>query len=174
LLETEADAYDNIVAEPPYHFHEEGEIVGERRDIQRIRERYLPPPDEHAPVVFVKSPKGSGKTQWLESVVKLCKNNGESVLLIGHRQSLIQALAERLKLHPYISHFHSSERGEDKTVIHPELPRDHYAVCVDSLHVRLNPEVHKYDVVLVDEVEQGFRHLTSAALHDLRPHEHVA
>src|SRR5262249_808501 len=52
-------------------------------------------------VTFVRSPKGSGKTEWLKNVVQCCKDQGKSVLLVGHRRTLLNSMAERLGLTCY-------------------------------------------------------------------------
>ncbi len=118
--------------------------------------------------LLVKSPKGTGKTQWLESIVKRCRKKGQTILLIGHRQSLIQAVAARLNLTSYIS-FHEYSKGDfvyQKTEYNK--PTYYYAICADSLSTQLDPKVNKYDVVLIDEVEQVFSHLTSNTLKNRR------
>ena len=40
----------------------------------------------------------------------------------------------------------------------------HYAICFDSVPQRLDPQIHKFDVLIVDECEQVIRHLVSATL----------
>jgi hypothetical protein len=47
-------------------------------------------------------------------------------------------------------------------------PSKHYAICVDSLPRLLTPCEHKYDIVIIDEVEQVFSHLTSDTVKDKR------
>lgn len=106
-------------------------------------------------VTFVRSPKGTGKTEWLEQLVAQCKAEGLSVLLIGHRQALLQSLAHRLGLHCYLDKI---DEYED-----PDLVKRYYAVCLDSLP-KLNPQRHKFDVVLIDESEQVYSHITSSTL----------
>lgn len=106
-------------------------------------------------VTFVRSPKGTGKTEWLEQLVRRCQAQGLSVLLIGHRQALLQSLAHRLGLHCYLDKI---DEYED-----PDLVKRYYAVCLDSLP-RLNPLRHKFDVVVIDESEQVYSHITSSTL----------
>jgi hypothetical protein len=58
-----------------------------------------PAPSELQPgVTFIKSPKGTGKTESLKKLI----GGPESVLLIGHRRALITQSCERLDLHCYL------------------------------------------------------------------------
>jgi len=116
-------------------------------------------------VTLVKSPKGSGKTEWLRSLVQSHRSNGAKVLLIGHRRALINATAARIGLTSYLG---SSFDPND-----PSNPRvgkdavDHYAICVDSLP-NLDPRTNRYEIVLIDEVEQVLAHLLSGTLRENR------
>lgn len=113
-------------------------------------------PDLADGVNCVRSPKGTGKTQWLEDVVPRYKAEGKSVLLIVHRQALAESLADRLKMHCYLKKL---EYFEDRT----EKLR-YCVVCLDSMGHFLNTERNKYDVVLIDESEQVFSHVLSSTL----------
>lgn len=93
-----------------------------------------------AKVLFVKSPKGTGKTQWLESYLKSLSASWR-ILQLGHRRSLERMLARLLGLDCYLD---------------VRTPTDRYAVSMDSLDFIL--EHHHYDVLVIDEVEQVFRH----------------
>lgn len=138
------------------------------KDIIRLNHQYLPELDTVTPITLVKSPKGTGKTQWLESIVKKCEKNYLSVLLIGHRQSLIQSVARRLGLTSYIYELPSTPGDPDSGQIRKTQPTRYYAICADSLSTLLNTYDNKYDVVLIDEVEQVFSHLTSNTVKDRR------
>jgi len=87
----------------------------------QVNRRYLARsiPDS-AKLVTLKSPKGTGKTQFLESVVSDAIATGQWVLVIGHRQ-LLSALCHRFSI-PYRSQVvrHCAVLG--------------YGLCVDSLH----------------------------------------
>ena len=107
-------------------------------------------------ITFLRSPKGTGKTKWLENVVTLCRNEGKSVLLIGHRQTLLRTLADRLSLTCYFR-FDVQRQRNNK-------PTDYYAICLDSMGKLLKPSDHRYDVVIVDEAEQVISHLTGGTL----------
>jgi len=136
--------------------------------IIKLNERYLPEHETDIPLVFVKSPKGSGKTQWLESIVKKLKENNVSILLIGHRRSLITSVSKRLQLTPYINYTSVDRNGNQIDKITPNIPSNHYAISIDSLSIQLDPKTHKYDYVLIDEVEQVFSHLAGETVKDKR------
>ncbi|HDR9338333.1 hypothetical protein NIB78_07255 [Burkholderia multivorans] len=104
----------------------------------------------------IRSPKGTGKTQWLERAVQQYKAQGKSVLLIVHRQALAESLADRLKMHCYLKKL---EYFQDRTAI-----LRYCVVCLDSLSHYLNASRNKYDVVLIDESEQVFSHVLSSTL----------
>lgn len=123
--------------------------------IFRMESRYLDevekPKLPQKGMVFIKSPKGTGKTEFLKRVVQEIKGR---VLLIGHRVSLLSSLSERLGLVNY-----QNTKGTP----------DRLAISLDSL-TRLSggfmsKEAPKpYDTVFIDESEQVLRHLTSDTL----------
>ena len=149
----------------------------------RIDEPYLPDLIPDTTFTLVKSPKGTGKTEWLKRIVKRCKTQWinddagqehnsirrkRSVLLIGHRKSLILASASRLGLVPY-NYTYGYERAG--IIVDREMqnkPTRYYAICADSLSTLLNPKRDKYDVILIDEVEQVLAHLTGGTVKDRR------
>lgn len=108
-------------------------------------------------ITLIKSPKGSGKTQYLEEVVAQCRREKRSVLLVGHRQSLLRALSSRLGLTCYLN-----DKGPNISGVY-DIDK-YYAVSIDSLSTRLVPARHAFDVVLVDESEQVFSHLIANTL----------
>ncbi|MFM0382767.1 plasmid replication protein, CyRepA1 family [Paraburkholderia dipogonis] len=111
-------------------------------------------------VHFIKSPKGTGKTYWLEEAVPLYKAQGKSVLVIVHRQALASALAARLGMHCYLDSVPDH--------IDPVDAFRYYVVCLDSMHRYLKPTLHKFDVVLIDESEQVYSHVLSSTLNGKR------
>jgi hypothetical protein len=127
----------------------------------KISMKHLEPISYSPGLMLVKSPKGSGKTEALKSLLDqlrsqqfrsdlLKDDRPNSVLLIGHRTALLREAAHRLGLHFY----------QDAERI-PEKVRS-LAVCLDSL-----PKFEKdepYDVVIIDESEQVFSHLLSSSL----------
>jgi len=125
--------------------------------IERFSNQFLPPITYRNAITCVKSPKGSGKTQALVSLVNTVRNNSNiskrkfpeiprSVLLIGHRQTLLREAAAKLSLTCYL---------DDK------IFTDFYAVCLDSLPSRFGSSKKIYDVILIDESEQVLQHLLS-------------
>ena len=156
--QTPANFYDmDAVDADPSLLHE---FPGERTS-HIFTSQFLPNIPLHEGVTFVRSPKGSGKTQWLQEIVKRCRDLGQSVLLVGHRQTLIQGIAKRLGLTCY---FYS-----DGDKIKNNLSEMYYAICVDSISKLLKPSlVNKYDVVIIDESEQVFSHLTADTLRGKR------
>ena len=122
--------------------------------------RYLPPIVYMPGLTLVKSPKGTGKTVALKALVEQVRKRQyfptipradrcKSVLLIGHRRALIQEACWKLGLDYYLD-------NEDGT------SSDFYGVCLDSLpRMRTSGRLRRYDLVLIDESEQVFRHLSS-------------
>ncbi|MGA9667526.1 MAG: plasmid replication protein, CyRepA1 family [Gallionella sp.] len=155
------------------------EVRGGR--IREINTRYLPIEDmsfdnvkkseenliANRDITFIKSPKGSGKTEWLARLVAACKKANYSVLLVGHRRSLISTTALRTGLTSYLGEAESMY-GTDvhRTIFN--APTSAYAICLDSIPGRLDRTINKYDVVVIDEVEQVFSHLLSGTLKDIR------
>ncbi len=113
-------------------------------------------------VTMLQSPKGSGKTEWLKQQVAECKAKGLRVLLIGHRQTLLKSMSERVGLDCYFY----LDNGKLKN----NPPSDYYAICLDSMTKLLRPETDQYDVIIIDESEQVFAHLTQDTLAEKRRH----
>lgn len=101
-----------------------------------------PGPTELLPgLTFVKAPKGAGKTATVSRLVA----DAPSVLLIGHRRSLIHQSSARLGLACYLD-------ARDWYLRERRL-----GVCFDSLgRVRWG---RRFDVVVIDEVEQVLAHV---------------
>lgn len=153
----------------------EGQIFANKKNIQVVNEKYISIDKVEDGLTIVKSPKGSGKTTFLRKVVhdqiNLYKSfeeyeeqtwgEGEvritsdiKVVLLGHRQSLIGDLCKKLGLNNYLDDpkFRASE------IVHR---KNRYGVCVDSLY---KVKGHKYDVVVIDEVEQVLGHFLSGTI----------
>ncbi len=111
-------------------------------------------------VTFLSSEKGSGKSEILARKVAEFRAMGYSVLLVGHRQTLLQSMAARLGLTCY---FYLDD-GEYKN----NQPTSYYAICVDSMFKLLKPGRNKFDVIILDESEQIFGHLTGSTLKNKR------
>ncbi|MDJ1174853.1 plasmid replication protein, CyRepA1 family [Roseofilum capinflatum] len=115
-----------------------------------LHERYFPatlPIPETAQLVAIKSAKGTGKTQLLETIVKQAKRTGQPVLVISHRVQLVESLAARFGL-PALT----GEASPDPGVV----------LCIDSLHphsrAQLNPQDWQNALVVIDEIEQVLWH----------------
>ncbi|MBC3810102.1 plasmid replication protein, CyRepA1 family [Undibacterium aquatile] len=101
-------------------------------------------------IILLKSPKGTGKTQWLKAYLKPGPfPRKRSVLQIGHRKSLERSLSNELILTCY---------SDDKQ------PAIRYAVTVDSLELVTST----YDVLVIDEIEQVLRHLCGDTVRERR------
>jgi hypothetical protein len=131
---------------------------------------------------LIKSPKGTGKTVLMSSIVNrirepntrkklgLSKDDRGRTILIGHRQTLIRESAQKLGLECYldtggydtkIDVISKLVNGSPVEVERKTRKPQHYAVCLDSLSSRVRPEFEQYDVVIVDESEQVFSHFLS-------------
>jgi hypothetical protein len=103
-----------------------------------------------ANLIFVKSDKGTGKTQWLRKYLKTIPDY-RSVLVLTHRRSLARTLSNALEIQCYLDD--------------PEL-HWRYTLSLDSLE-RAN-KIGGYDVIVIDESEQVFRHLIGDTTKDRR------
>lgn len=119
----------------------------------RMKERYLNDISASAlpekGLVFIKSPKGTGKTELMKLLAQQTKGR---VLLIGHRISLLSSLAERLGLTNY-----QDIKGT----------KDRMAISLDSLtrfSSKADTKEQPYDTLFIDESEQVLRHLTADTL----------
>lgn len=116
-------------------------------------------------LTYIKSPKGTGKTEWLKRLVADYVAAGVSVLLIGHRRALIYATAQRIGLTYYRGKVLTHVDGTKSQ--HPPEATKHFSICVDSLP-KLDTLTQKFDVIIVDEVEQVFGHLLASTLKEQR------
>jgi len=120
---------------------------------------------------FIKSPKGTGKTYFLSELLnKRSLTHATSsvvgsddpkiipfkagpsdpkVLVIGHRKALIGELCKRLGLRSYL------DGTKSKGFYADQKSMRRFGVCVDSLG---KVKGQKYDVVVIDEVEQVLKH----------------
>lgn len=119
----------------------------------QLNSRYLPEltiPQE-ARLIGIKSPKGTGKTQFLERIVKQAIAEKKWVLIIGHRVRLVESLCKRFGLN-YIT-----EVCGDRT-----LGILGYGLCIDSLHpnsqAHFNATNWQDGIIIIDEVEQVLWH----------------
>lgn len=143
--------------------------------IVTVDQRYLDPttiPVYERGVHVIKSPKGTGKTEYLSSLVDYLKakhispnlnemvaqqkQDPESILLLGHRIFLLSNLALRIKL----AFYKDGERG---------YLSNYTTLCLNSLATRYNPQEHGnkgvYDTIIIDESEQVLQALVSGIPH---------
>ncbi len=119
----------------------------------RVKRRYLGelPIPATAKLIAIKSPKGTGKTQLLEGVVKEALARKQWILVIGHRIRLVEALCQRFGLN-YITEVKDDPSGALLG----------YGLCLDSLHptsqARFDAINWSDGVVIIDEVEQVLWH----------------
>ncbi|MFM7572008.1 MAG: plasmid replication protein, CyRepA1 family, partial [Snowella sp.] len=118
-----------------------------------VHARYLPNLEiaENAQLVGIKSAKGTGKTQFIQTLVAQALAKHQPVLVIGHRVRLVEELCVRFGL-PYITEVRE----------HPLDQVLGYGLCVDSLHpnsqAKFDPEQWSDSLVIMDEVEQVLWH----------------
>jgi hypothetical protein len=141
------------------------------------RSRYLPTVIYEPGITLIKSPKGTGKTEMLKNIFGNLSRGVykqgipwnekvESVLLIGHRRALLREAAAKLKLTYY-------RDMPDQFFLNPKT----LAVCLDSLPMFSEPYTYArdgrnakykqdpaYDLVVIDESEQVFSHLTGGTI----------
>ena len=96
-------------------------------------------------LIMVRSPKGTGKTASLHPLIA----ESRSVLLIGHRRSLIRQSCNRLDLTCYLDDEGSTKFGR----------QSRYGICLDSLP-RIPPRA-RFDIIILDESEQVLAHFLS-------------
>lgn len=100
---------------------------------------------------FIKSPKGTGKTERLARIVKSTKGR---VLLIGHRRALIDSMCARMGLACYLD----DDRADEPLSIR----QLRYGVCLDSIEKVVGEA--PYDLIVMDESEQVLAHSLSQTL----------
>lgn len=130
-----------------------------RYNALKINERFLDEklvPPENAQIIALRSPKGTGKTEWLTGVVQQAIAMGKPVLVITHRIQLAKALCDRFG----IDHIEEVRNSTTKGVLG-------YGLCIDSLHpnsqARFNPEDWNEAIVILDEAEQVIWHLLDSS-----------
>lgn len=147
----ESFAYDEV------HFEE---LMNDERMVRSLQSKYLSQIPLVMGVTAIRSPKGTGKSTLLEKIVVDGKWHDYSILLLGHRQSLLTVLAQELNLDCYLDR--RDTRGEPVDV------SKYFAICLDSVPKLLDPKKHQFDIVIIDESQQVFSHLTSDTLKNCR------
>ncbi len=122
---------------------------------------------------LIKSAKGTGKTYTLSKLVEQSKDpifrekygmGDGKVILIGHRQSLIQESAKKLGMECYLDtgDFDTHHRYiKSPPIGGSTFKPQYYAICLDSLHSRIKTHSERYAMVIIDESEQVFSHFFS-------------
>ncbi len=138
-------------------------------------QRYLSVDKLNSGVTFIRSAKGTGKTEFLANLTKTYDqkfssleefeeadlddnehyiDTEKSMLLIGHRQALIGQMCKRLNLNCYLEDRQHSQ--------HENLMRKRrYGLCLDSL---FKVKDKRYSLVIIDEVEQVLAHFLSGTM----------
>ncbi len=124
-----------------------------------VNQRYLGDnlvPPEHARLIGLKSPKNTGKTEWLSRIVRRLLLKGKPCLIITHRIQLAKALCARFG----VDHIEEVKNSETRGILG-------YGLCIDSLHpnsqAHFNPEDWSESVVILDEAEQVIWHLLDSS-----------
>lgn len=128
--------------------HQRLMALGNNTHARHIDVRYLPSDLTFSPGLhLIRSPIGTGKTHLMASLTKSFPN----VLYISHLVSLVEDAAQRLNLTSYNACGPASLRETQRL-----------AICVNSL-VKLSHhgESPIFEVVIIDEVEQLLRRLTT-------------
>lgn len=176
-LENKSSSFKKDLLEPhrlqKFSSPSEGNFLVNNVIVQK--QKYLAIDEIRDGLTFIKSPKGSGKTHFLEHFVqrfvssyrsrhefkkdpehknKKYYDKNKRVLLIGHRQSLIGEISNRIGLHSYL---------DDKNISKNEVikKKERYGVCLDSLRKVQNDN---YDLIIIDEVEQVLAHFLSETI----------
>ncbi len=102
-------------------------------------------------LVCIKSPKGTGKTTALRSLITTAQATDRKVLVITHRIQLGKSICQSLGL-PWITQVKPGE-------VHPV---DGFGLCIDSLHpmsqAKFEPSDWAGAIVILDEIEQVLWH----------------
>jgi Domain of unknown function (DUF3854) len=129
----------------------------------RLNQPYLGElPYPETGLVFVKSPKGSGKTTSLKQLVDRAIGDDRKVVVITHRIQLGKAICQGLN----IDWIGSLDESEGQTF-------HGLGLCIDSLHpnsqAKFEPTAWDGAVVILDEVEQVLWHaLNSSTCYNTR------
>jgi hypothetical protein len=109
-----------------------------------------------AQLICLKSPKGTGKTEFLAGIVGERINKGDRVIVLSHREQLVKDIARRFGL-PYRTEIRLSGEGSQLG----------YCLCIDSLHPKANPGFNPDEwegcSVVWDECESGVWHLLNSS-----------
>ncbi len=121
-----------------------------------LNQRYLGDvPFPQSGFAFVKSPKGTGKTKALQSLIQEATRSGRRVLVVTHRIQLGRAICADIGI-DWIE--------ERRTSVTQGLLG--FGLCIDSLHpesqARFNPQEWHNAILIFDELEQIIWHLLNS------------
>jgi hypothetical protein len=115
-----------------------------------VNQKYLEIERPVSKIVAIKSPKGSGKTNWLKDNL-----SDESTLYISHRVALVGDIARRNDAANYQE---GSTAYNSKRLV----------ITLDSLPALFYNDIHQGATVVIDEATQVLRHLTGDTLRGKR------
>ena len=125
----------------------------------QVNQRYLGDnlvPPEDAQIVALRSPKGTGKTEWLVRRINKFNREGKPVLVLTHRIQLAKVLCHRFG----IDHIEEVRNSETKGVLG-------YGLCIDSLHPNSQAQFDSNDwseaIIVLDECEQVIWHMLDSS-----------
>ena len=132
--------------------------------LERLQEQYLPPIAYAPGITLIKSPKGSGKTEALKSLLSNIraglyrgdverKDRVKSVLLVCHRTSLTREVAAKLGLRCYLD---EEESGNSDLLT--------LADYIDSLPKHNEGRAEPFDLVISGKKESGNSNLLTLAV----------
>lgn len=108
--------------------------------------------------IIVRSPIGTGKTELVKRAVEEM-DYSESVLYVSHLVSLATDAAKRLDLELY-SDYKGQKLNDSTEATLNEV--NHIAICLNSLPMLCNNgKARRFDVVIIDEIEQLLRRCTT-------------
>jgi hypothetical protein len=140
-----------VVIDPDYITKDSGRYLSfNYREQHEPDKFYVDIYNEEYKELFIKSPKGTGKTHLIVKIVEEAQAKGKNVVMFGHRRNLLKNLSMRTGLR-YYQDFTGAE--------------EHSAYCLDSIGRFRDTHVPP-DVVIIDEVEQVLAHLESKTLED--------
>lgn len=122
----------------PLDVEDDLEVLGLHPLNLRVHQQYLDIELPSTKGIIVRSAMGTGKSVWLSKVVKAHQG---SVLNLGHRVSLLRALASQFELDFYLDQDLQALRRSDRL-----------AITLESLY-KIDTE-RRYSLLVIDEVEQ--------------------
>jgi hypothetical protein len=122
-------------------------------------QRRLDIPYPESGVIFIKSPKDTGKTYGLKKTVAKAQAENRKILVLSHRIFLGGAICKEIGI-PYIE---DMKKNADRKIEGKALG---YGLCIDSLHPTsqafFDPLAWEGALVIFDEAEQIFWHVLNS------------